>query len=76
MVAWTGIEHFQMGRFDPPPPANEPEDAVVCLSVTLNFGFFCHAFVGLILNSNVQVVLLSSSRVSSIRTISHFCSSW
>lgn len=45
MVAWTGIEHFQMGRFDPPPPANEPEDAVVCLSVTLNFGFFCHAFV-------------------------------
>lgn len=65
MVAWTGIEHFQMGRFDPPPPANEPEDAVVCLSVTLNFGFF-----------NFQVVLLSSSRVSSIRTISHFCSSW
>lgn len=54
-----------MGRFDPPPPANEPEDAVVCLSVTLNFGFF-----------NFQVVLLSSSRVSSIRTISHFCSSW
>lgn len=38
MVAWTGIEHFQMGRFDPPPPANEPEDAVVCLSVTLKFG--------------------------------------
>lgn len=31
MVAWTGIEHFQMGRFDPPPPANEPEDAVLDL---------------------------------------------
>ncbi|CAL0324577.1 unnamed protein product [Lupinus luteus] len=26
MVAWTGIEHFRMGRFDPPPPAEEPED--------------------------------------------------
>ncbi|CAK7347895.1 unnamed protein product [Dovyalis caffra] len=26
MVAWTGIEHFCMGRFDPPPPADEPED--------------------------------------------------
>ncbi|KAB1218977.1 putative tRNA N6-adenosine threonylcarbamoyltransferase, mitochondrial [Morella rubra] len=26
MVAWTGIEHFRMGRFDPPPPADEPED--------------------------------------------------
>ncbi|GAA0156706.1 RNA processing factor [Lithospermum erythrorhizon] len=31
MVAWTGIEHFRMGRFDPPPPANEPEDAVLDL---------------------------------------------
>lgn len=30
MVAWAGIEHFRMGRFDPPPPANEPEDALVC----------------------------------------------
>ncbi|KAL5571938.1 hypothetical protein UlMin_021535 [Ulmus minor] len=28
MVAWTGIEHFRMGRFDPPPPAEEPEDFV------------------------------------------------
>ncbi|XP_015888677.3 probable tRNA N6-adenosine threonylcarbamoyltransferase, mitochondrial [Ziziphus jujuba] len=26
MVAWTGIEHYRMGRFDPPPPADEPED--------------------------------------------------
>ncbi|CAN1345985.1 Probable tRNA N6-adenosine threonylcarbamoyltransferase, mitochondrial [Linum perenne] len=26
MVAWTGIEHFRMGRYDPPPPADEPED--------------------------------------------------
>lgn len=31
MVAWTGIEHFLVGRFDPPPPADEPEDALVCL---------------------------------------------
>lgn len=30
MVAWTGIEHFRMGRYDPPPPAEEPEDIVVC----------------------------------------------
>lgn len=28
MVAWTGIEHFRMGRFDPPPPADEPEDTM------------------------------------------------
>ncbi|XP_074357962.1 putative tRNA N6-adenosine threonylcarbamoyltransferase, mitochondrial [Apium graveolens] len=27
MVAWTGIEHFRNGRFDPPPPLNELEDA-------------------------------------------------
>ncbi|KAL6124411.1 hypothetical protein ACLB2K_076923 [Fragaria x ananassa] len=26
MVAWNGIENFCMGRFDPPPPADEPED--------------------------------------------------
>lgn len=26
MVAWTGIEHFVLGRFDPPPPANESEE--------------------------------------------------
>jgi N6-L-threonylcarbamoyladenine synthase len=30
MVAWTGIEHFCMGRFDPPPPADEHEDYMVC----------------------------------------------
>lgn len=40
MVAWTGIEHFQMGRYDPPPPADEPEDAVVCLSITLKLILF------------------------------------
>ncbi|KAJ4955989.1 hypothetical protein NE237_012772 [Protea cynaroides] len=28
MVAWTGIEHFRLGRFDPPPPPDEPEDTV------------------------------------------------
>ncbi|XP_030491731.2 probable tRNA N6-adenosine threonylcarbamoyltransferase, mitochondrial isoform X2 [Cannabis sativa] len=28
MVAWTGIEHFRVGRFDPAPPAEEPEDFV------------------------------------------------
>ncbi|XP_071741496.1 probable tRNA N6-adenosine threonylcarbamoyltransferase, mitochondrial [Rutidosis leptorrhynchoides] len=26
MIAWTGIENFRLGRFDPPPPALEPED--------------------------------------------------
>ncbi|XP_070030268.1 probable tRNA N6-adenosine threonylcarbamoyltransferase, mitochondrial isoform X2 [Nicotiana sylvestris] len=31
MIAWTGIEHFRLGRFDPPPPANEPEDVVLDL---------------------------------------------
>ncbi|KAK6162527.1 hypothetical protein DH2020_002368 [Rehmannia glutinosa] len=28
MIAWTGIEHFRMGRYDPPPAACEPEDAL------------------------------------------------
>ncbi|CAN6995020.1 unnamed protein product [Brassica rapa subsp. trilocularis] len=28
MVAWTGLEHFRVGRFDPPPPAIEPDDYV------------------------------------------------
>ncbi|GFY94228.1 glycoprotease 1 [Actinidia rufa] len=28
MVAWTGIEHFRVGRFDPPPPADEAEDTI------------------------------------------------
>ncbi|KAG0500297.1 hypothetical protein HPP92_000369 [Vanilla planifolia] len=28
MVAWTGIEHFLLGRYDPPPPVNEAEDYV------------------------------------------------
>ncbi|TXG62680.1 hypothetical protein EZV62_009674 [Acer yangbiense] len=26
MVAWTGIENFRMGRYDPPPPVDDPED--------------------------------------------------
>ncbi|KAJ4848726.1 glutamated carboxypeptidase [Turnera subulata] len=26
MVAWAGIEHFRVGRFDPPPPAELPVD--------------------------------------------------
>nr|XP_043624522.1 probable tRNA N6-adenosine threonylcarbamoyltransferase, mitochondrial [Erigeron canadensis] len=26
MIAWTGIENFRLGRYDPPPPAVEPED--------------------------------------------------
>ncbi|KAK9143347.1 hypothetical protein Syun_012747 [Stephania yunnanensis] len=30
MIAWTGIEHFTWGRYDPPPPADEPDDALLC----------------------------------------------
>lgn len=26
MIAWTGIENFRVGRYDPPPPANDPDD--------------------------------------------------
>ncbi|VAI13804.1 probable tRNA N6-adenosine threonylcarbamoyltransferase, mitochondrial [Triticum dicoccoides] len=26
MIAWTGIEHFVAGRFEDPPPADEPDD--------------------------------------------------
>lgn len=28
MVAWTGIEHFRVGRYEPA-PADDPEDFVV-----------------------------------------------
>lgn len=31
MIAWTGIEHFFCGRFDPPPRADEPEDSMLDL---------------------------------------------
>ncbi|XP_058224254.1 probable tRNA N6-adenosine threonylcarbamoyltransferase, mitochondrial isoform X2 [Rhododendron vialii] len=31
MIAWTGIEHFRVGRFDPPPPADEAEDNILDL---------------------------------------------
>ncbi|KAL7203720.1 hypothetical protein ACSBR2_016887 [Camellia fascicularis] len=31
MVAWTGIEHFRVGRFDPPPLADEAEDTILDL---------------------------------------------
>ncbi|KAJ3679849.1 hypothetical protein LUZ60_016127 [Juncus effusus] len=26
MIAWTGIEHYIAGRFEPPPPPNEPDN--------------------------------------------------
>ncbi|TYJ22843.1 hypothetical protein E1A91_A08G151900v1 [Gossypium mustelinum] len=26
MIAWTGIENFRAGRYDSPPPANDPDD--------------------------------------------------
>lgn len=39
MVAWTGIEQFRVGRFDPPPPAEEPEDFVVCLHLPITCDF-------------------------------------
>lgn len=50
MVAWTGIEHFRMGRFDPPPPAVESEDFVVGFKLLntnnyLQFVLFCPSFI-------------------------------
>ena len=50
MVAWTGIEHFRMGRFDPPPPAVESEDFVVGFKLLntnncLPFVLFCPSFI-------------------------------
>ena len=32
MVAWTGIEHFKLGRIQKPPPIDEPEDVYVSWS--------------------------------------------
>ncbi|MCO5610809.1 hypothetical protein L7F22_065050 [Adiantum nelumboides] len=26
MIAWTGVEHYKLGRTQPPPPHDEPED--------------------------------------------------
>lgn len=31
MVAWAGVEHFKLGRIQPPPPIDEPEDVHVDL---------------------------------------------
>ena len=30
MIAWTGIEHFVVGRFEDPPADDEPDDMQVC----------------------------------------------
>lgn len=35
MVAWTGIEHYCMGRFDPAPSADKAEEFVVCSQYSL-----------------------------------------
>ena len=29
MVAWAGVEHYNRGMIDPPPPIDEPLDAWV-----------------------------------------------
>lgn len=44
MVAWTGIEQFYVGRFEPPPPADEPEDFVVCANAFAYFFTVFHLF--------------------------------
>ena len=45
MVAWTGIEHFSVGRFDPPPSVDELEDAVVS---TASYFLFAISLISLI----------------------------
>lgn len=42
-MAWTGIENFCMGRFDPPPPADEPEDIEVFFLENL-YRYDCFSF--------------------------------
>ncbi|KAH7446843.1 hypothetical protein KP509_01G078900 [Ceratopteris richardii] len=31
MIAWTGVEHFKLGRIQPPPPLDEPDDCYLDL---------------------------------------------
>ena len=38
MIAWTGIENFRLGRFDPPPPAIEPDSCQVSMSTSCTIG--------------------------------------
>ncbi|KAK9103266.1 hypothetical protein Sjap_020520 [Stephania japonica] len=46
MIAWTGIEHFTRGRYDPPPPADEPDDALLSrnqmIYILLEAAFIIH----------------------------------
>lgn len=54
-MAWTGIENFRMGRFDPPPPADEPEDFVVCMKTLITYycfsiNFFIFMFIVSVIN--------------------------
>lgn len=54
-MAWTGIENFRMGRFDPPPPADEPEDIVVCMKTLITYycfsiNFFIFMFIVSVIN--------------------------
>lgn len=38
MIAWTGIENFRLGRFDPPPPAIEPDGCQVSMFPSCTIG--------------------------------------
>ncbi|XP_029148900.1 probable tRNA N6-adenosine threonylcarbamoyltransferase, mitochondrial isoform X3 [Arachis hypogaea] len=45
MVAWTGIEHFRMGRYHPSLPAEEPEDFVVCFLISTICFLIDHQYI-------------------------------
>lgn len=37
MIAWTGIEHFVVGRFEDPPADDERDDMQVCSLACIYF---------------------------------------
>lgn len=39
MVAWAGIEHYNRGMTQPPPPIDETSDCWVCFKFNVGVGF-------------------------------------
>lgn len=66
MVAWTGIEHFRVGRYDPPPPAEEPEDCMVCFLNIDNLKHFLSAYYAFLLWISIESLFSEKHKVWSM----------
>ena len=60
MIAWTGIEHFVVGRFEDPPADDEPDDMQVCC---LQLGLHLFLAKVCVVTSEVKLVCTSFSSI-------------